>query len=326
MGAAQPFFLGIFQNVDFQGAPLDAAGKTAPLAGSPQAAFKTSRILKAALVAFFFMLLPVFAGAEDAIVAFDESWAIKASGKYVITRFNQELSARYTTARPWALGLGVRYKDISASLSLPSLYAFDEHPAESFDLQVSSYYESLYYEAFCKRYQDFTDGDSDHKSVDLRVFSSGISAGWLQNSKRHSLSAAYDLDCKQLSSSGSVILGMGVFYTSILGEDERVKRYNTVQHFVYAGPNVGYSYTFIFPNSIFLNMNLVIGLDMGLNVTAHTWLFIPGIMPKLSLGHHNTSWSINVITGCNYTAIPWDMNTVDHLLPVTMKVTFSNRF
>jgi hypothetical protein len=273
-------------------------------------------------------LFPVFA--DDAIVPFDESWAINISAKYAITSFSQEQSAQYTTDRPWAMGLGIRYKNTSLLLPLPSFYAVDEHPFESFDLQLASYYDVFYYEAFCKRYQGFMEGTAEsetgNKNVDLRVFSYGISMGWLLDGENHSLSAAYDLDRKQLASSGSPILGFGVFYTSLFSGDENIKRYADKHHFIYFGPNIGYSYTFVFSKNMFLNMNLVIGLDAGINTNTGKWLFIPLIIPKLSFGHHNNTWSINVAIGCSYTAIMWDIGSVDHLLPSTMTVTFSKRF
>jgi hypothetical protein len=168
--------------------------------------------------------------------------------------------------------------------------------------------------------------EGDNKNIDLRGFSSGISAGWLLNGKNHSLSAVYDLDCKQLSSNGSPILGFGVFYTSIFSDDKIIRRYSDNQHFIYFGPNLGYSYTFVFSRNIFLNMSLVIGLDAGITINSNKWLFIPLIMPKLSFGHHNNTWSINVTAGCNYTAVIWDINTIDNLLPATMTITFSKRF
>jgi hypothetical protein len=283
------------------------------------------------IIAIAFLTAPLFpVFADDAIVSFDESWAINISAKYVIASFSQEQFMQYTTDRPWAMGLGIRYKNTSLLLPLPSFYAFDEHPFESFDLQLASYYDVFYYEAFCKRYQGFMEGTADDKAddkdIDLRVFSSGISMGWLMDGKNHSLSAAYDLDRRQLASSGSPILGFGVFYTSIFSDDKNIRRYADKQHFIYFGPNAGYSYTFVFPNSIFLNMNLVIGLDAGININTNKWLFVPLVMPKLSFGHHNNTWSINVAAGCSYTAIMWGAGSIDHLLPATMTVTFSKRF
>jgi hypothetical protein len=281
---------------------------------------------KYAFLLSLFLIPSLFTTAGDMVVPFNESWAIKVSGRYVTASFTQDQSAQYTVKKPWTLGLGVRYKDVSASLFLPSFRVFANRPFESFDIQLSSYYDFMYYEAFCKRYQDFSDKERENENVDLHIFSSGISAGWLLNGKNHSLSAAYDLDCKQLSSNGSVVLGLGIFYTSILSGDENIKRYNDNQHLIYFGPHVGYSYTFIFSKNIFLNMNFTAGLDAGYNVTADKWLFIPLIMPKISFGHHHKTWSINIAAAGNYTAIPWDMNTVDKLLPATLKVTFSKRF
>ena len=277
------------------------------------------------LLLFFFIAPAFLATADDSIIPFNELWTINIFGKYAVTSFSQEQSAQYITGKPWALGLGVRYKDISTTLVLPLFHDFDDHPFKSFDIQLSSYYDSIYYEGFFKLHQDFVD-EEENKGVDLRIFTSGISAGWLQNNKRHSLSAAYDLDCRQTSSSESALLGFGIFYTSLFSNDKNIKPYNETQRFVYFGPNLGYSYTFIFPQNIFLNMNLVIGLDAGLNVTTSEWLFIPLIMPKISFGHHSKTWSINFVADCNYTAISWDINTIDKLFSPTIKANFSKRF
>jgi hypothetical protein len=264
------------------------------------------------------------AGEEDAIVPFGNAWSVNISAKYGTAGFTPEQSGNYTADLPWSLGLGVRYKHIAASLYLPSFYAFDRRFFESFDLQLASYYKMFYYEAFCKRYQDFTDGKTEPKSVDLRALSSGVSAGWVQNSKHHSLSAVYDLDSKQQSSNGSVILGFGVFYTSI--RSGGTKCYRDTRRLVYFGPNIGYSYTFLFPGNIFLNMNLIIGLDAAINMNTNEWLFIPQATPRISFGHHGNAWSINAAIGCNYTAILWDMKAVDLFMPATMTLTYSKRF
>jgi hypothetical protein len=277
-------------------------------------------------------LVPLFlAVADDTVVPFDESWAINVSLNFAIISFIQGQSTQYTADMPWSVGIGLRYKNMtSVNFLLPSFYDFDTHPFESFDIQLASYYDFIYYEVFCKRYQGFTEGEvggePGNKNVNLRLFTTGISAGWLPNGKNHSLSAVYDLNCRQLSSSGSPILGFGIFYTSLFSMEENIQRYNTNQHLIYFGPNIGYSYSFIFSNSIFLNMNLVIGFDAGINTNTGKWLFVPLVMPKISFGHHNNTWSINVTGGCDYTVFLWDINSIDNLMPATIAVTFSKRF
>ena len=62
--------------------------------------------------------------AEEAIIPFDEAWAVKLAGKYVTTSFSPEEPGSYTTGRPWTLGFGLRYKNSSLSLFLPSLLYF----------------------------------------------------------------------------------------------------------------------------------------------------------------------------------------------------------
>lgn len=81
--------------------------------------------------------------AEEAIIPFDEAWAVKLAGKYVTASFSPEEPGSYTTDRPWTLGFGLRYKNSSLSLFLPSFYAFDNTPFDSFDVQFASYYDAI---------------------------------------------------------------------------------------------------------------------------------------------------------------------------------------
>jgi hypothetical protein len=266
---------------------------------------------------------------HENIVYFNEPFALSVFGAFGITTFSQEQAAGYQAQNPWAFGFGLRYKQVSFSLSLPSFYAFDDTQFKSFSMQINSYYDAIYYEAFLKNYQGFSlinsDDTDDDTYIDLNLFSTGISAGWIQNNKNHSLRAVYDLDSKQLSSSGSFLWGMGVFYAAIYGNDDSIKHYADRQRFVYFGPNAGYSYTFVFPHNMFFNIKLSIGLDAGINTNENRWLFIPQIMPKISFGYHGNSWSINFIGECNDTIIFWDKNNFDNVLLSSMTITFSKR-
>jgi hypothetical protein len=134
------------------------------------------------------------------------------------------------------------------------------------------------------------------------------------------------LDGRQLSSSGSFLLGVGVFYISIYGSDDSIRRYDDKQRFIYFGPNASYSYTFVFPHNMFFNIKLSIGLDAGINTNENRWLFIPQIMPKISFGYHRNSWSINFIGDCNDTIIFWDRNNFDNILLSNLTIAFSKRF
>jgi hypothetical protein len=265
---------------------------------------------------------------KENIVYFNEPLALNIFGAYSITNFTQEQSAQYEAEKPWTLGLGIRYKDISLKFSMPSFYAFTDDPFNTFDLQINSYYDAIYYEAFCKRFHGYYDANDDATKVniDLDLFSTGISFGWIQNNKDHSLRAVYNLDGKQLKSNGSFIFGFGVFYISIHNSDENILRYYVdKQHFLYFGPVFGYSYTFVFPHNMFLNINATISGDAGININENNWLFIPQLMPKIAFGYHGNSWSVNFIGSCNDIIILRDKNSFDNILSATMTIMFSKR-
>jgi hypothetical protein len=259
------------------------------------------------------------------IVYFDEPFALNVFGAYGITSFSQEQEAEYQAQNPWALGFGLRYKQVSFSFSLPSFYVFDDTQFKSFNIQINSYYDAIYYETFLKNYQGFSLTNSDDTYIDLNLFLMGISAGWILNNKNHSLSAVYDLDSRQLTSSGSFLFGIGGFYTSIYSGNDSIRHYADKQRFIYFGPNAGYSYTFVFPHNMFLNINHFLGLDAGINTNENRWLFVPQIMPKISFGYHSNSWSINFIGSCNDIIIFWDRTNFDNILYATMTITFSKR-
>jgi hypothetical protein len=69
-----------------------------------------------------------------------------------------------------------------------------------------------------------------------------------------------------------------------------------------------------------------IGATLGIEVNDSKMLFIPQINPKITVGHHNTSWSVNAIMGNNASIFLWDKKNTDILAPVTMSVVFSYRF
>jgi hypothetical protein len=261
--------------------------------------------------------------AENTIVPFNENMALNFSGKYNMGIFQQQ-STSYRTDKPWDIGLGIRYKNIAAQLFIPT--SLNDN---SFDLAVNFYLEKMYYETYIKRYRNFyikmDDESINHENVGLDIMSCGIMTGWIYNYKNHSLRSVFTLSEKQTNSGGSFLYGLGTFYISVYAENETMMRYNERQHIVYFGPTAGYSYTWVFPHSMFLNLGLNIGANMGINVKDTKILFIPQISPKITFGHHNASWSINTVIGCNSSVLLWNIDNLDVLIPATMSITFSKR-
>jgi hypothetical protein len=75
-----------------------------------------------------------------------------------------------------------------------------------------------------------------------------------------------------------------------------------------------------------LNLAINVGANLGIDINDPQVLFIPQMNPKITVGHHNTSWSINLVMGTNVSLLLWDKENVNTLAPSTVSLTFSYRF
>jgi hypothetical protein len=280
---------------------------------------KKIKLFRTLLLFSFFTAGLVFS--EETTTLFDENFALNFTGNYNIGIFSQDKTLSYSTDEPFRIGLGFRYKKISAQMYIPVSFNFN-----SFDAEFNSYFEKMYVELFLKHYRNFYNKDNGYNDAGLDVMASGITAGWIYNNQNHSLGSIYHPDRKQTVSSGSFLYGFGAFYTSIYSENIDIKRYNERKHLIHFGPMAGYSYTRILPHNIFINTSITAGTNLGVNVRENQILFIPQIKPKISFGHHNRTWSINAVITCNSAILLWDGNDIDISAPASMTVTFSKRF
>ena len=292
------------------------------------------------LYAALFVGFPVYA--EDSIQYFNENLTISFLANYNIGTFYHDASD-YTTNKPLNVGFGFRYKNISASISFPVPFK-----NTSFDLEINPYFDKIYYHAYIKYYQDFYVSNTNEKSaVDiisspdknglditpsadksgLDIFSSAITVTYVVNHENHSLSSVINLDKKQTVSNGSLLFALGIFFSSIYSTDETMNDYNEKrQNLVYSGPGVGYSYTWVFENDMFLNTSMVIFANMGINTDTKELSFIPQIEPQLVFGQHKKTWSFNVKAANNSEVILKNQIYPDILTLSSFSATVSKRF
>jgi hypothetical protein len=251
--------------------------------------------------------------------------ALSLSGKYNIGVFQYDGDS-YRTDKPWDIGVGLRYKSLAATVFLP-LSANND----AFDVAFNFYLKKMYFETFIKRYTNFYPGEQDHadrairENVGLDVMNTGLFVGWVADETRHSLRSLFSLSEEQRSSSGSFLYGFGVCFTSLYSENPAMPRYAERHSIVYFGPTGGYSYTWVFPHRLFLNLGATVGANAGIKASDGGFLFIPQVNPKITFGHHDDSWSVNAVMGCNTSMLFWGDGDFDTLAPATMSVTFSRR-
>jgi hypothetical protein len=284
-------------------------------------------LLKKIVYVFLFtwnILFPIIIHANDYITFFDENFEVNFFVNYNMGIFADINSPEYRTDNPFDIGFGFRYKKISAQLSIP--LSFDEQfNIWSFDFEMDSYFDNVYYEAYFKSYPYMYIEDSEIPS-ELSIHSSGIMATFLQNNENHSLSSVIELDKRQNKSSGSLLYGFGVFHSSLHSPAGILNKFSDRQHLLYFGPSIGYSYTQVFKNDVFINLSLVLFTNPGVNINTENWLFIPQLEPKIVVGHHNDKWSINLKMMNTAKFIIWNKNDFDILTLVSITTMFSKRF
>jgi hypothetical protein len=282
-------------------------------------------------------LFSAIAYAEDAsggITTFSQDWAVNFIINYNMGIFGRfDSPDEYRTDKPFNVGLGIRYKTISAqastALSFTQPLANPLFNSMSYDFEIDSYFDKVYYRAYFKRYSNLYEYNSSETQT-LDIHSSGVMAAFVHNNENHSLSSVIKLDKRQNTSSGSLLYGFGIFHSSIhsLGHSpaETISKYNDRQHFLYFGPSVGYSYTWLFNNGIFLNLAFVHFSTLAININSGKPLYIPKVEPLIVVGHHNNTWSVNLKL-MDYSAfIIWGKNDYDILTLASMTILFSKRF
>jgi len=249
---------------------------------------------------------------ENSIEHFKENWAVNFIGNFNFLSFYPNEKGLHSTT-PWAVGAGLRYKKLAGKLVIP----ISDSSYIPINIEFASYYDAIYYESYIRHYSQFYGTNA------LDVFDAGISSGWVVDNKQHSLSAVYNMDCMQKFSNGSLIGGIGIYWTSIKSD---LELYKNRQHIVYFGPLAGYSYTFIIKGSNFININANLGVDPAININANSFLLVLSPKGKLSIGKYFKKWCVNLVGKFDYRLFFISDNFPTSLLAVSVTLNISRLF
>ena len=98
------------------------------------------------------ILVPPFLYAENTVSAFEENMAANFSLNYRMGTFSDLRSSEYNTDEPWKVGLGLRYENLSAEVSVSAPLKPFKGWSYNYDFEMDYYFEEIYYEAFFKHY------------------------------------------------------------------------------------------------------------------------------------------------------------------------------
>lgn len=273
------------------------------------------------IVLFIYITQSIFT--EENIVTFDNKFALSLTNKYNFIEYFQGMDNGFYSYDIIDAGLGISYKNtfFNFNFTLPLVYIIDEDMTFTFDSGIKYCGNKYFFECNLEYYNNFY---HKGKSINMGIFSVGLFAEYVFNNKNHSLGSVYALNSYQLRSSGSFLLGIDVLFSNMRSNDNDTKI--DKNNLIIFGPNIGYSYTFIFDHSLFLNVMFIIAPNIGINYDDGSFCFSPQMRPKLTLGHHEKSWSINVVFETNLSYYIKSNNFINALETADAGFTISKRF
>jgi len=187
------------------------------------------------------------------------------------------------------LGAGFNYRFISTNLSFYAPFISKTNPAYGYthivDLQTHLYLHKFIIDIYGQFYRGYflTDGDDpvinfSNEKVILRpdIYTRDVSVvfEYVCNDKRFSYTAPFYQNEKQKKSSGSFLLGGGIYHSSVSGDSALAPSEVTFPGFYHnllfkattnssIGLNAGYAYTFVIKKQFFISASLCGG--PGLN-------------------------------------------------------------
>ena len=241
------------------------------------------------------------AGAEnnpdsDGIQQFDATFSVGLNAKFNFAIYgNGEITGNSNA--PVFLGFSFGYKDYSLFFSIAQTYTYEQTPGKrtAFDAAMSFYQERWFEELSIKFYDDFKTVDVP---FDLEYISANLSGAYIFNADNFSLRSVYPMNRLQRSSAGSFMAGGNIRAAGIQSKD--IPAFHDQVWYVTVGPNAGYSYTFILKDNFFINFFLLTGINMGIALPEPAFVFSPFVTPKIAVGKHFKTWSLNFVLQADY--------------------------
>jgi hypothetical protein len=256
---------------------------------------------------------------------------------FLVQEFEPDRDIAYIPNTPASIGLGFSWKNAAFSLSYG--YGFDFlrdkklGRTKSVDFQFHNYGRMFAFDIFIQNYKGFY-VEEDDKTIrvcpDVKMYNYGLFSQYVFNHKKFSYKAAFDRSEKQLRSAGSLLVGAGIYFTSIESDSSFiVQEKNFVRSFQF-GVSAGYAYTWVIRTNWFINLSTTVGIHFGsekLNRFGKQKPEIsPTVFPRISTGYAKHSWSLDLSYLANILFPSFSENKAIGILSGSGRITFTKRF
>ncbi len=248
-------------------------------------------------------------------------------------------SKTFLPNNPVNVGLGFSINNTVLSFSYG--YGFDFFrdkklgKTKSFDFQFHNYSRKFVFDIILQKYEGFyRDLEQTKQEVilapDLKIRQYAAYGQYVFNHKKYSYQAAFVQNEKQLISTGSLLLGTGIYSTRIDSETSFLHEgKHTLDNFQF-GISGGYAYTWVISSKWYIAGSLTVGINFG-SETARDFgkqriEVYPSTFPRIAAGYSVKDWSLgfSYISNIIFPAIT-DDNTVT-ILSGTGQFSFRKRF
>lgn len=299
------------------------------------------------IIVLWLLLLSVNIYAQDStyVSKFNDNFSISISGYNKFTNLQQEFDnaddISYKPNNPVGIGFSLSWKGTSLSFG----YAFDfmrdkdKGRTTSTDFQYHYYGRKVILDFFFQKYKGFyreienekkSDDDDITIHPDISVIQYGLFGQYVFNGKRFSSSAAFNQNEIQRKSTGSFLLGGGIYYNRLKTDyslifDDKSQRLTNFQ----MGINAGYSYSWVIKKRFYASVSASVGLSLG-SEGVDRFLkdkleAYPVLFSRVGLGYNANNWSLGVSFIINRVYVGQTADAKISLESGIMKLTFSKR-
>lgn len=292
-----------------------------------------------------FLITKVCAQDSTYVSKFKDNFSISIATHNKFTILKQEFdnadNVSYKPNNPVGMSVALSWKGTSLSFG----YAFDfmrdkdKGKTKSTDFQYHYYGQKIILDFFFQKYKGFyREIEHDNKvnedditiHPDISVKQYGLFGQYVFNGNRFSSSAAFNQNEIQRKSTGSFLLGAGIYYnrletdSTLIFDNESQKLTNFQM-----GLNVGYSYTWVIKKWFYASVSASAGLSLG-SESIDRFLkdkldIYPVLFSRVGLGYNANSWSLGISLVINRVYVGQTIDSKISLDSGIMKLTFSKR-
>lgn len=234
--------------------------------------------------------------------------------------------------RPVDAGLGFGYGDLYLDILFALPFTLDNNRSKSlsFETGFDFFPSDWWIQGKYRRYSGFSvDSKNGPDFINLWEREAFISALWMATAKnKFTPRAAYFLDRKQEHSAGSMILGGRIQNRKTKDTDSTLAFYREERSISSGWVDMGYSYTWVYDNKMFINLWGVLGISVGSErseESSNDFALLPEVITKMAFGQIRETWSWNSVLEAEYLPIIFDDHWEQRLV-CTFKILAVRRF